>query len=1263
MNPLYTSEFTKLWCYVKTKNEVVSGVWNFTNGLFSEGSPVLTESDLPDFSNLVYVDTPQNITGAKTFTQPVVVPNATSSTQAINKGQADSLYYPLSGDPGSFISSLTGDGTASGPGAAVFTLATVNGTPGVINTAANTLNITTNTKGLITNIVSLPILIVESQVTGLVSDLAGKQATIGYTTENVANKVTTLDNSTTHYPSTSAIVAALSPYSLLDSGSGTQTYNGKHQYNVGPIMTFGATINFYNSSGTSTTSVGLASSSGNQTILFPGGVSGTIALVGGSGVGTVTSLTDNTTNGVTITWNSRTTTPVPTISLGAITPISTNGVSAATMAFLDATSSVQTQINNRLTTSIAASTYIPISGGTFSGPVYLSADAISAMQPITYNQFLNWNNGLNWKHSVRASTTTTLPSYATSSDFLTLTATSNGAFPVIDGVTLTSGIDTILVKNEISTARTNNGGYLLIQQGDSTHPWILVRQLDSQTSLELEAATYYIREGSSQANQVYSINVSPVTLGTTQLTFALTAGAGTYTSDATTITQSGNMFSLNTTYTDARYLTLATPNQTIVQSPTFQNNVQVLGFINAARITDTELAGYNLVTSTSGGTLQLGTSLQYNGLGGLQTGLLVTTDITTAKLGVGTVGGSSGAIVGVFQTVETSITTPRGVIFSQYSNTTNSSRLSLQKSRGTPSSKVSINTADVLGNLIFEGYDGTQFTTGAQFRVTSTGTISSGVVQSTMELMNANSSGVLKTLILLDGNQNIALGQNSNYFIQDNTTTPTTLSVNTNLALSINTNGDFTGTNSGNGYGQFDMYLPNSLVGSLTTDGATQGYTVSTSRGIGTSPIQSNTGDFIGHFSGWAAQGASSPAYTPVAGAYIYTSGSSTNNLGGEYRIYTKGDGGSLTQRVTINNQGFLGVGVNSPVSLLSLAGNISAAAWGSTGINLNIAAATYTDTTSSGTQGTTTGINVIGIPTVNTTNTGVTYTTVATLIIGGAPVAGTNTPVFTNTYGLIVNGKTMLSGGFQTNATSTSSNLLVPTSSSASSTNAAGIPFVSGTVNYRVALNGGNPTTIGIGNSYANLVVGSANITTPTTGTNALLTSVAFNPIGIVTPGGSIITNTSVLYINGQSASGVNNYGILLQSANIAMAGSSSGVITTAVQAASGTYTLTLPSGTPTTGQVMAYGTPMTWVTPVSGFTFKGSGTAVLSSGTVAVTVSGVTSSSTAYISRTIPSGASLTIMANVVCTTNTITITADLAAGTINTADGSTYFYIVIN
>ena len=83
---------------------------------------------------------------------------------------------------GSYITALTGDGTATGPGSAALTLATVNATTGTFGTASSVGTFTVNGKGLITNAVNTSIQIAESQVTNLVSDLAGKQATGNYIT-------------------------------------------------------------------------------------------------------------------------------------------------------------------------------------------------------------------------------------------------------------------------------------------------------------------------------------------------------------------------------------------------------------------------------------------------------------------------------------------------------------------------------------------------------------------------------------------------------------------------------------------------------------------------------------------------------------------------------------------------------------------------------------------------------------------------------------------------------------------------------------------------------------------------------------------------------------------------------------------------------------------------------------------------------------------------------------------------------------------------
>lgn len=83
---------------------------------------------------------------------------------------------------GNYITDLTGDATASGPGSAALTLATVNGNVGSFGTASNVGSFTVNGKGLITAASNTAIQIAESQVTNLVSDLAGKQATGNYLT-------------------------------------------------------------------------------------------------------------------------------------------------------------------------------------------------------------------------------------------------------------------------------------------------------------------------------------------------------------------------------------------------------------------------------------------------------------------------------------------------------------------------------------------------------------------------------------------------------------------------------------------------------------------------------------------------------------------------------------------------------------------------------------------------------------------------------------------------------------------------------------------------------------------------------------------------------------------------------------------------------------------------------------------------------------------------------------------------------------------------
>lgn len=136
--------------------------------------------------------TAQTLTTGTTGTDFAIVNNGTGdhkfnlpTASAVNRGalsSADWTTFNSKQATGNYITALTGDGTATGPGSVAFTLATVNGNVGSFGTATQVGTFTVNAKGLITAASNTSIQIAESQVTNLVSDLAGKQATGNYIT-------------------------------------------------------------------------------------------------------------------------------------------------------------------------------------------------------------------------------------------------------------------------------------------------------------------------------------------------------------------------------------------------------------------------------------------------------------------------------------------------------------------------------------------------------------------------------------------------------------------------------------------------------------------------------------------------------------------------------------------------------------------------------------------------------------------------------------------------------------------------------------------------------------------------------------------------------------------------------------------------------------------------------------------------------------------------------------------------------------------------
>jgi hypothetical protein len=94
----------------------------------------------------------------------------------------------------------------------------------------------------------------------------------------------------------------------------------------------------------------------------------------------------------------------------------------------------------------------------------------------------------------------------------------------------------------------------------------------------------------------------------------------------------------------------------------------------------------------------------------------------------------------------------------------------------------------------------------------------------------------------------------------------------------------------------------------------------------------------------------------------------------------------------TLAAAGKVGLGVSAPTARLVVGGNLSSSQWAGIGIAFRSEAATYTDTTSSGTVASN-FVNVLQTP-ILAASSATTYTSTATLYIQGCPTAGTNVTI-----------------------------------------------------------------------------------------------------------------------------------------------------------------------------------------------------------------------------------------------------------------------------
>lgn len=191
--------------------------------------------------------------------------------------------------------------------------------------------------------------------------------------------------------------------------------------------------------------------------------------------------------------------------------------------------------------------------------------------------------GQNFKEATLVATTANLVGVYLSNVF-TYTATGTNT---IDGVTLALG-NRVLVKNQTTTFQ--NGWYVVTTAGAIGVAGVLTRSTDANTSGEFKTGdSSFVTSGTANSNTTWAYTgVDSPTLGTDAITYAQTAGQGSFTQGAG-ITITGNSIALTTPVTVA----LGGTNATSASITSFNN---ITGY-TAAGATGT--TSTNLVFSTS----------------------------------------------------------------------------------------------------------------------------------------------------------------------------------------------------------------------------------------------------------------------------------------------------------------------------------------------------------------------------------------------------------------------------------------------------------------------------------------------------------------------------------------------------------------------------------------------------------------------------------------------------------------------------------------
>jgi len=285
-----------------------------------------------------------------------------------------------------------------------------------------------------------------------------------------------------------------------------------------------------------------------------------------------------------------------TVYTNAVSSIATSGITitaAGTNSNINLVTNGTGNIILTANTNITGVAYTPINPGDAASKNYVDTVA----------------QGLSVKDSVLLATATTLPAYTynngTSGVGATITANAVGALS-IDSTAVTANAR-VLIKNETSSNAPYNGIYLVTNTGNATANFLLTRTLDfDSTSSNIPGSFTFVEEGTlNQSTGWVCTTQPPVSVGSTNITFAQFSGAGTYTA-GTGLTLAGSQFSItNTTVTTGTYGNGdAVATFTVNQQGQLTSASNTYITANAANLTGTTLASSIINSSlTSVGTL------------------------------------------------------------------------------------------------------------------------------------------------------------------------------------------------------------------------------------------------------------------------------------------------------------------------------------------------------------------------------------------------------------------------------------------------------------------------------------------------------------------------------------------------------------------------------------------------------------------------------------------------------------------------------------